>query len=283
MRIRGQQAFIPRSEVPRLQPHQASPEQFRRLPGILWHGNYSQSGPDRDPNTEIEFNSRRHDNYQSAGVHAGSRRAAMDALDMWGPYSHGYALGRTGRPDSDMEERAARERGGRHGFLHPVLPDPSRIAKGNNFDEGEDWTPAVARVNQRLVRETEDAGEWNLRESDVQRGLRYTNTSEHPGTTSTLIPTGSPMTHEDYVRQAIRDGRAHEVHPLTMDLFKRGLLTQSQASKYDPIPYAGSRLGSETKRSSRTARVRATRKREELKGQRLLEEQPEERQTPKGA
>lgn len=272
MRPKGQMSFFPKKDVPRLQPHQATPDQFRRLPGLLWHGNYSENGPDRDSMTPVDFDPPS-GTYQSGGVHAGSRRAAMDALDMHGPYHPNKAIDDGDSYAEDEAQTIIAERGGRHGYLHPILPDASRIAKGDNFDEGEDWAPALARVNPRLRRDMEADGDRAVEEAFIPKGLRYSNTTEHPGSTSTLIPTSSPMTQEDYVRQAIQDGRAHEVHPLTMDLFKRGLLTESQAVKYQPIGSSGATLGSEFKRSARTARVRASRRREELKGQQFIGEE----------
>lgn len=263
--------MFPRPE--RLTPEMARPDQFHRLPGVMWHGNYDPSEVTRADGQLGR------DNYNSVGVHAGTRRAAMDALDMHGGYDpHKDAnWGANEPPNRNLDEvqraawddqEARREitrRGGQHGFLHPVLP--SRIRPGLRPDAGENWSRVALENNPPLRREV---SEWPHGEpvhpDEIRLGLRYKNESEHPDTHSVLIPNTASMQHSDYVREAVLNGK--KVHPLTQRLYDEGVLDAAEARRYDPMD--ASSVGynvahSDTKRKVRTSRIRASRKRNFLR------------------
>ena len=133
-----QLSLFPKKDVPRLQPHQASPRQFAKLPGIQWHGNYDDSSvskPDEEVDMIGEGSWDMDRDYVVGGVHAGTKRAAKDALDWHGPFdllrslhptpnpqAEGYTLEDYGYDEDAHQDEAAR-RGGLHGYLHPVLPE----------------------------------------------------------------------------------------------------------------------------------------------------------------
>lgn len=253
-----QPALFPRPE--RLRPEMASPSQFAKLPGILWHGNFDASSVNQPFNALAD---RSHWSDNPVGVHAGTRRSAMDRLDALGPYTPEANLDESDVPLLSPSERRRiiSERGGEHGFLHPVLPPRGRIAAGLREDAGNNWSEATIGANPDLRKD--DA--WRYSTSwDVQRGLRYQNAQEHPGTHSALIPVDAPMQHSDYVAEALRQGRP--VHPLTRALYERGVLDESQARKYEPLS-AGRGAPSVILRGLRTRTVKELRKRPTIDGQ----------------
>jgi hypothetical protein len=274
-----QLAMFPRPE--RLTPEMARPDQFHRLPGVMWHGNYDPSSVSKPGLQNFHAQTGR---YNPVGVHAGTKRAAMDALDWHGEYDSDKDPNYVPyNADDPRERKAANEAHGSHGYLHPVLPSrilPRRESASRQTglwqDPGDDWTGPVALTNYRDIGKKQD--QWSLRDDDVaadrptfrydsvKHGLRYQNDTEHPGSTSVLIPTSAPMQHSDYVREAIVNGR--KVHPLTERLYNDGLLDQVEARKYQPMRNPAvtgvNATHSDTKRTARTARVKSTRKREFL-------------------
>lgn len=276
-----QLSLFPRKDVPRLQPHQASPAQFVRLPGIQWHGNYDESRVTK-PDADLDLWGG--GAYNSGGVHAGTKRAAKDALDWHGqfdllasirdnPLDDGSTLEDYGLSHEDAVDEQVR-RGGGHGFLHPVLPDRESIVPGRRGDAGDDWGQSLGQVNGALRRELNRAeweGNWEpAAPSEVAKGLRYENGSEHPGSISTLMPTSSPMQHSDYVENALRTA-ARGVHPLTHHLFNMGILDKVEAQRYlppnaKPQSSAGTIAHSEKMRSARTTAAKARRDPRKLEG-----------------
>lgn len=248
---------------PRLTPEMARPDQFHRLPGVMWHGNYDPSSLTRADGL-LGW-----DDYNSVGVHAGTRRAAMDALDVHGEYDpvkggevdeHLDIRGNGGISEAiaaqEMEKhRVVKARGGGHGFLHPVLPEKHRVAKGLVDDAGDDWSEAALGVNSRLAKEALYGDP--IEPDEINRGVRYKNLNEHPGSTSVLLPNTSMMQHSDYVRAALEAGRP--VHPLTKRLYDEGLLDSTEARRYMPV--AAAVRASDAFRKRRTERVSEQRRR----------------------
>lgn len=259
-----QLAMFPRPE--RLTPEMATPEQFHRLPGVMWHGNFHESNvlrPELGMDTRPE--SQRQYHYHSGGVHAGTRRAAMDALDSHGPYDAKKDPDfwpRTGRNDEVWNANKAH---GPHGYLHPVLPDQRHLRPGHVEDAGEDWTGTMMRANPKVARpirkEALDNGaygrpmDWRMGPEQVTFGVKYQNLTEHPGSQSVLMPNNSRMQHSDYVRDALLNGRP--VHPLTERLYNDGKLDAAEARKYMPMDVGNGENWSPStvKRSERTRRV----------------------------
>ena len=284
-----QLSLFPKKDVPRLQPHQASPAQFGKLPGIQWHGNYdpsSVSKPDEMVDIIGEGSWDMDRDYVVGGVHAGTKRAAKDALDWHGPFdllravhptpnpqAEGYTLEDYGYDENAHQDEVNR-RGGTHGYLHPVLPERESIQRGKKQDYGDNWTPALSRANPSLRREVLNSDEGEpIHVGEFSRGLRYENASEHPGSISTLMPNNNPMQHSDYVERALRTASGG-VHPLTHHLFNKGLLDQVEAQRY--LPPSRPQTGgageghSEKKRDMRTARSSALRKKSAtLNGQQM--------------
>lgn len=263
-----QTSLFPKKDVPRLQPHQASPRQFAHLPGIQWHGNYDEAEVTR-PNEDVDLWGGYR--YNSVGVHAGTQRAAKDIIDWHGPFDYAEHIGGDEDPpeyDQRMladEQAAVNARGGRHGYLHPVLPHHGDIVPGLRKDQGDEWGNVVGGVNGALRREVNSA-DWNgdyatVAPHDIRKGLRYKNESEHPGHTSTLIPTGVAMQHSDYVLQALMTASGG-IHPETLALFQRGILDKAEARKYNPTTSAARpHIGPGTSdrfRRDRTDRARRT-------------------------
>lgn len=268
-----QLAMFPRPE--RLKPEMATPEQFHRLPGVMWHGNYDPQSLTRPPNRmDIRSENQRIYAYHSGGVHAGTRRAAMDALDAHGPYK--AEKDTTFVPynaDNPREMREATEAHGPHGYLHPVLPDQRQLRRGLAEDAGDDWTNEMMRANRKVARPIREKAldnaaygrpaDWGMSPDEVTFGVRYRNENEHPDSQSVLMPNNSRMQHSDYVRDALLNGRP--VHPLTERLYNDGKLDAVEARKYMPMDTGISEnySHSDVKRSERTRRVsRAVRSRQ---------------------
>lgn len=223
----------------------------------MWHGNYDPSSVTRAKPKEQAFHVG-----ETVGVHAGTRRSAMDRLDTLGEYDPDEA----GDQAQDVEAR-----GGYHGYLHPVLPQSGRVAKGLQPDEGHNWKVSMLGVNPRLRAKAESG---DLEPDHFERGLRYENSIEHPGSASVLLPNASNMQHSDYVREALQNSQ--KVHPLTERLFNEGILDQAEARRYTPRAPRNSDTNyewaeSEPLRQERTARVRESRRRAfHVAGQRPL-------------
>lgn len=266
-----QLSLFPKKDVPRLQPHQASPRQFAHLPGIQWHGNYDEAEVSRPHDEDLDLFGGM--GYTSGGVHSGTKRAAKDIIDWHGPFDYAEHIGGDEDPpeyDQRMladEQAAVNARGGRHGYLHPVLPHPDDHVPGRGVDQGDHWGEALGRVNGALRREVA-AAEWNgdyatVAPHDIRKGLRYKNESEHPGHTSTLTPISAPLQHSDYVRMNLRVGTDNNhIHPETLALFRRGVLDKVEAQKYNPTTSAARpHIGPGTSdrfRRDRTDRARRT-------------------------
>lgn len=268
-----QLSLFPKKDVPRLQPHQASPRQFAHLPGIQWHGNYDESEVSRPHDEDLDLFGGM--GYTSGGVHSGTKRAAKDIIDWHGPFSllrhlggsmaleEGHTLEDYDATPEDHDAEVER-RGGRHGYLHPVLPHPDDHVPGRGVDQGDHWGEALGRVNGALRREVA-AAEWNgdydpVRTNDIRKGLRYQNQSEHPGHISTLTPISAPLQHSDYVRMNLRVGTDNNhIHPETLALFRRGVLDKVEAQKYNPTTPTAVTSGpgaSDSFRKDRTQRAR---------------------------
>ena len=248
-----QMSLFLKKDVARLLPHQASPAQFAKLPGIQWHGNYDESSVSKATG-ELDLYSTA--SIRAGGVHAGTKRSAKDRLDKNGPYSNRHANPFGVRDENDRlvdsdvaHEEAVRDRGGVHAYIHPVLPHSPDIVPGRKPDAGEDWGKTLGDVNGRLRRDLRVPGEkfdesdpdeadpdpvaWAQTNNPRLKGLRYLNSVEHPRSPSTLIPNHSPMQHSDYVEQALRNASGG-VHPLTHHLFKLGVLDKVEAQRYLP-------------------------------------------------
>jgi hypothetical protein len=64
----------------------------------------------------------------------------------------------------------------------------------------------------------------------------YRNEVEDRNSTSVVLNNRHPLlTHSDYVRDAIANGKEHEVHPTTLDMYHRGSLDKVEPINWDKV------------------------------------------------
>lgn len=173
----------------RIEPHQMSPEQFRAHPDTVFHATYQ---PLPDVGTSYEHPSQ---NGGYTGVHTGTEQSALERLAGLGPWRsdpHGWK-------DSPEGESVK-------ATLHAL--NLSRYG----IDRIDDPISDVAANDLSNVK-------------SMQRPTAYKNDYEDKHSLSVIIPRiPGPVTHSDFVKEAIDNGRRHEVHPRTLALYDRGLL-----------------------------------------------------------
>ena len=185
------------------QPHQMSPEEFLRSPGVVFHSTYApvanqgrMSSQVNEPHEQEGWYSRKYwQNSTNRNVHVGTWRAASErALN---------------KKDDDITMIAG----------HMTSPYAEKIFSDNeaNFNEGH-------------YDLSEDPRDYTKN----RKPFIYLNKGEDPGALSAVLPDTTHLkTHMDYVDDAIKAGRGHEVHPVTMARYQAGNLSHwTQPSWY---------------------------------------------------
>ena len=204
------------------EPHQMSPNEFRDHPMTVFHSSY-QRIPKPGNRVRSGF----------SGIHAGSESSAIGRART----NEGYIPREAEwdyRGDAPWESgvEPLRDRGfkrdqGRRADHGPASDAPKQVLHAINIMR-------YVTPESRLHKPAED---WDANDKKVVKKLThplaYTNEFEDSGSMSVVIPNPmrGPLTHSQYVTEAIREGRGHEVHPETMWLYNKGVL-----DNYEKVP-----------------------------------------------
>jgi hypothetical protein len=167
------------------QPHQMSPEEFLDSPDIFFHAT----------NRPVE----QWKSKKNTQVHVGSYRAASErSMDVENTRAGFYAT-----PSGPTTMIA--------GKISPKAKIDSRVYSDSEANIGH---PAynVAPFEGQI-------------EPNFKKVVFYPNNAEDNSSLSAVLPNASLLkTHADYVTEAISKGKADEVHPKTMAMYKAGVL-----------------------------------------------------------
>lgn len=186
-------------------PHQMSPDEFLASPGVFFHStsrtveNPQHPTEHAEHDEDVPWEERPWNSPSNTGVHWGSLRAAMERTD--------YTSEVPREGGSYVVEKAKKALFGKKtmivGVVHPDLFPRDR-------------KPALDDISAQ-----EAGGRWTVPSVDF-----YVNAHEDPKSMAAVVPDVTFMkTHADYVREAIHEGRGHEVHPVTMARYKAGNLS----------------------------------------------------------
>lgn len=191
----AENSLFPDLGVQHKQPHQMSPDEFAEHPYAVFHS--SHRGPQSVQDLH-DFGFTKHE-YGSA-FHFGSEQAAMD---------RSYATMENSRQGIHEDPPSPV-----HHHVFWYLPTGYEASAPTVSDE---------EANKPEYEHEDEHGDTEPINKDYSE--YYTNAGEDFGSTSVAVRNEHRLrSHRDFVKQAIAQGKSHEIHPETMRQYQTGRL-----------------------------------------------------------
>ena len=195
---------------PAKEPHMMSPEEFETHPDTVFHASYRRL-PEPGETYRSNFN----------GIHAGTEQSALERISTMGPFKPELVVSPEKAPNADQQEKEEQN-------LH-------RYAEGLRADQGR-YDPPRAVVHalnlkrygvQNLDNPLSDWEANGLGRGELDAGpVAYKNEVEDKSSVSVVMKGKNfgPLSHRQYVDEAVKHGKWDEVHPTTKAAYRDGSL-----------------------------------------------------------
>jgi hypothetical protein len=202
------------------QPHQMTPDEFAAHPYAVFHGTSESDEVLNNVSKDSSSGSYKHEYLGDFKRHYGTEQAANE-IQANQVINYGDKPG--DGPGSDRPRVFTYWHEPKSSQVYPGYRSMPAELIGTQDSVANQITGGGFGIEQSLDQEEKSAS----KQLQKNKSIYYQNEHEDVGSTSLVITDPNRVKSQaDYVRTAIRAGKAHEVHPITMGLYKSGQLSK---------------------------------------------------------